>query len=99
MTIYYSDLSILKYNLQSDDVSIDFSEYTAIGDIDRVEINKIDYEGTTVPLFDFPDNLNKVVAVYSPSGVKRNGIEKGLNIVIYSNGDVRKFVQKSPNMQ
>ena len=99
MTIFYSDLSTLKYNLQSDDVSIDFSEYTAIGDIDRVEINKIDYEGTTVSLFDFSDNLNKVVAVYSPSGVKRKGIEKGLNIVIYSNGDVRKFVQKSPNMQ
>jgi hypothetical protein len=32
--------------------------------------------------------------VYSPSGVKRDGIEKGLNIIVYSNGEIKKYISK-----
>lgn len=98
MTIYYSDLSIRKHTISSGEEMIDFSDYATDSSILRVEINKVEGITHIDSNRTGQDYTNRVVEVYSPSGIRRNGIGKGMNIVVYSNGDRRKYIHKSSNM-
>ena len=97
MTIYYSDLSIQEHFISSGEEIIDFSDYVAESNIANVEINKVQETTNIGSNRTWQDYSNRVVEVYSPSGVRRSGIENGVNIVVYSNGEIRKYFHKNPN--
>lgn len=48
---------------------------------------------TNVPVAKFT-NDNKIVAIYSLSGIRQRSLQKGINIVKMSDGTVRKIIVK-----